>query len=385
MKHLTILIAVSTGTIAFVLADPTAAQDQSADAPPPGGRVVFEPEGEVPSEVRQQFEQNFEWAAPEQEAGAAATTDAEAQARAAAEAEAAEQARLEAEREQARVEAERAEAERARAEAEAERRRAQEAAQRRAAEEAARARAQAETEAELTDVLEAEGRILDVQVNTHAIFDGEPGVSFSVDGQASKVAGTRLETAVYIYDAAGNPIMDTDQQYRSSKGQVYYGEYRVAAGDPYRWSDALFIPFDQLELGPGQRHDLQAQVVVWEYSGGRGQALARSGMIPFTVVTGPSPIDLAGQWSDGVSIFVQDDQITFDGLDLRGSIESQRWELDGRVLDGIVELRRRIGADRVATYELLLSDDGRMLSGIYTVETEDGSEVKDEGTLTLVR
>lgn len=372
------------------LAGTTAAQEQQTEDPAAGsGRVVFEPEGEVPQDIRQQFEQNFEWGESE--------ADEQARAAAEAEAEAAEQARLQAERERMEAEAaeaeraaaeaerQRAEAERQRAEAEA-RERAEAEAQRRADEEAQRTENAASQRAESADRLEPQGRITQVDIDTNSVFEGEPGVTFTVSGQASDVAGTRLETAVYVFDAIGEPIMDVDGEYRSSKGQVYHGEYRFAREDPLRWTDALFIPFDQLELGPGSTHNLQARLVVWEYSQGKGQVLAQSNLEPFTVSTGPSPFDLAGTWSEGVSILVDgENNITVDGLDLRGSVESQRWALDGHVLSGVVNLKRRIGADRVATYELLLSEDGRMLSGMYTVETADGSELKDEGTLTLTR
>lgn len=376
---------LSVTFLAAVVAFAVPAMAQQAQEPDPGagtGRVVFEPEGEVPSDVRQQFEENFQWAEPE--------PDAEAQA--AAEAEAAEQARLQAERE--RMEAE-AQAERERAEAEAQRQREQaqarereQAESRRRAEEEARRNAAAEERraAAPAGALNPQGRIQSIDINPSAVFDGEPGVTFAVDGQASNVAGTRLETAVYVFDDLGKPIMDADGEYRSSKGQVYAGEYRVGSEDPLRWTDALFIPFDQLELGPGARHDLQARVVVWEYSQGKGRVLAQSNLEPFTVVTGPDPMALAGEWSDGVTIFVDSNgNITVDGLGVRGNVESQRWALDGHVLNGIVNLSRRIGADRVATYELLLSEDQRTLSGMYTVETADGSEVKDEGTLTITR
>ena len=465
MKFTTNLITL-LGSVLIVLGTvPMATAQEESPGTPAGGRVVFAPEGEVPQDVRDQFESNFEWgeseeakAAREQaaaeaeeqarleaeaaeqarleaEAAEKARLEAEAAEKARMEAEAAEKARLEAELEQARMEAEqaKAEAEAARKQAEAEAKAAEEA---RKAEEEARKRAEAEAkaaeearmqaeaeaqaaeaareavqaeekaaeaaqaaeteeEAELEDAAPPaktktlSGAIAGVDVETAPTTGGDAGITIAVSGEARDANGVRLETAAYFFDAEGNALQDSDNEYRSSRGQVYVGEYRTADSNPYQWTESLVLPVSQLDLPQSGEYSVKVQVIVWEYSNRRGQVLAQSEMQDVNIKLGPTQderrMSLAGMWSDGVAIAVTGDAILVEGLDVRGSIEGQQWTFANDTLSGVLNIRRRIGADRIGTYTLMLSEDGNTLSGAYTIEIEDGTEGKDEGVLTLPR
>lgn len=219
---------------------------------------------------------------------------------------------------------------------------------------------------------------------------GGTGITVKLYGEVHGLDGARIATAAYFYDSDGIALPDADDRYRSSGGQVFAIEYRRVQGSSFKWEERLFLPIDQLHLPMSESYDLQIQLIMWEFQGPEASVLTRVGRAPVTLTLPQSREHLqaaiGGSWSDGVTVLLDEwGNITLDGLDVRGNVESQNWSLDGNRLRGIVNLSRLLFADRVATYNLVLSENRRTLSGTYTVKTVDGGKVKDEGTLTLTR
>lgn len=224
----------------------------------------------------------------------------------------------------------------------------------------------------------AKGSIKMAALNLEAERDGVYGVELVGEGTVENLKGQKIELAAYFYDANGKMLKDTDKINRSSKGQVYVGNDSVADSKTYTLSDKLFIPFDQLEVEGDSEQTVQVELVVWEYSHGRGKKLAASPMSKFQ--RAPNAVrdarlaavkdDLSGSWrhEDGIITIIQKDgNIVVSGLGMVPyTIVSEQWTYNrGRLEGSLISKRKVPPLTRMWDFDLRISEDGDVLRGTF--------------------
>jgi hypothetical protein len=211
-----------------------------------------------------------------------------------------------------------------------------------------------------------------------AFQDGVYGIQLGGEARIENLNGAKIELAAYFFDGEGEPLKDSDRVNRSSRGQVYVGKELVAESNAYTLKDGLFLPFKQLDLGSTESSDVQVELVLWEYSQGRGKRLAVAPRETFRYVPISSSErenikrreDITGTWKqDEITITVdqRDGKVVVTGLDaVPNNIVSEEWGYaDGKLLGSIVSQRKFPKRVRVWDFELQVSQDGKSLTGKY--------------------
>lgn len=264
---------------------------------------------------------------------------------------------------------------------------------------AANAEAGAETSAPATPAIDPVGTIKLAKLDLEAQQNATHGVGLSSAAKIEHLNGAKIELAAYFYDTEGNPLKDTDKINRSSRGQVYVGKESIVPSDDYDLTDTLFIPFDQLELAAGEEHEVQVELVLWEYSKGRGQRLAVAPKATFRhapasaapqPVQAAGPADVSGTWKyedSTITIVRQGDTVALNGLGMVPyNIVSEQWSYDNGVLTGTVVNKRNFPPlSRVWNFTLTLSPDGNALTGTFHREGEKGNFAFDSEPFTWTR
>lgn len=254
-----------------------------------------------------------------------------------------------------------------------------------------------EPESEL-ETTSPEGSIVLAKLDLDAQENGVPGVGLGSEANIEQLRGEKVELAAYFFDAQGNPLQDSDSVFRSSRGQVYVGKESIVPADEYSISDTLFIPFDQLELEPGEEHEVQVELVLWEYSQGRGRRLAASPKARFThrtIVDKPTVEvamnnNITGTWKhedSTITIVQQGNTVIIDDLSMiRNKIISEQWSYENGTLQGTVISKRSFPSiTRVWNFNLTLSDDGNTLTGEYNRTDKKGNDIVDSDPVTWTR
>lgn len=222
------------------------------------------------------------------------------------------------------------------------------------------------------------GTIELAELDLSAQRDGVFGVELASDALIENLNGTKIELAAYFYDEKGKPLKDSDKVNRSSKGQVYVGKESMVSSDNYVLKDKLFIPFEQLELAVDVTHSVQVELVLWEYSRGRGNRLAATPKTTFSRVANASSLakdelhrsDLTGNWRNGdalITMAQQDNTIVLNGLKVVPyNIVSEAWTYERGRLQGMVINKRKLPpVTRIWEFDLRISQDGNTLAGTY--------------------
>lgn len=110
-------------------------------------------------------------------------------------------------------------------------------------------------------------RVHDLQVwlEHNVMRGGRKGMvihtSFGVENQR----GAATEVVAYFNNSAGQPLRDSDGDYRTTTGKVSVGDDVQPAYDYTTYDDVdLFLPYGELHLASGRRHDLSAQVALFD-------------------------------------------------------------------------------------------------------------------------
>ncbi|MFP6581488.1 MAG: hypothetical protein VCD00_02915 [Candidatus Hydrogenedentota bacterium] len=222
------------------------------------------------------------------------------------------------------------------------------------------------------------GSIELIELDLSAQRDGVFGVELASDALIENLNGTKIELAAYFYDDKGKPLKDSDKVNRSSKGQVYVGKESMVSSDNYALKDKLFIPFEQLELAMDVEHAVQVELVLWEYSHGRGNRLASTPKTTFKHVANAPGLardelhrsDLTGNWRNGntlITMAQQDNTIVLNGLTVvPHNIVSETWTYERGRLQGMVINKRKLPpVTRIWRFDLRISQDGNTLTGTY--------------------
>ena len=104
-------------------------------------------------------------------------------------------------------------------------------------------------------------------------------VDFTVDFTVDNFKGKEIEVAAYFYyqEPGGDALEDFDDSYRDPSGNVAVSDRTKPRYASSRWRDfKIFMPYDQLHLHPSGRHELVANVLIWEVSGATPVQLAWS-------------------------------------------------------------------------------------------------------------
>ena len=111
----------------------------------------------------------------------------------------------------------------------------------------------------------------------HNLFMGsEKGMVIHVGFDVQGMAGQHGKVAAYFNYWQGGPLKDFDRQYTSEDGHVSVGTDFMPNFDLTNYPDVqLFMPYRQLEMGPGVV-SLMCQVVIWYTSSVVPQRLATS-------------------------------------------------------------------------------------------------------------
>ncbi len=116
----------------------------------------------------------------------------------------------------------------------------------------------------------------------HNLFVGpEIGMVIHVGFDVQGMAGQPGQVAGYFNYWQGGPLRDFDQQFKSDAGHVAVAVDFTPGFDTTNYPDfQLFMPYRQLEMGPGVAH-LMCRVQVWDMSHVVPQTLATSTWIYF--------------------------------------------------------------------------------------------------------
>ncbi len=225
------------------------------------------------------------------------------------------------------------------------------------------------------------GRIAIAQMEEGVSVEGTQSIRIVSEGVVEHLKGERIEVAAYFFDANGRPLKDRDGKFKSAGGQVYVGREIVVSNDKQALSDALSLPYEQLDLSGGGKQQFKVRLVLWEYTGRRGHGLARSDWAAFSYTPPPTKeelnavrrADVTGTWSGGISITQRGDRVVVSGLDVPQEIISETWSYRDGVLVGTVTTRKGFPPlTRVWEYTLKISEDGRTLRGNYHRSDKNG-------------
>lgn len=231
-----------------------------------------------------------------------------------------------------------------------------------------------------------------------SVSGGVRGLTLNGVGTVGGLKGKKVELAAYFFDESGNPLKDTDKKFRSSRGQVYVGRETVLPSDTYNLNQGLFLPYTQLDIGGTTPKKLQVELVIWEYSQGRGRKLVATPRTSFTAALGgastaavASGSMLSGNWiADGIplSIVKQGDQWVVRGIGgiVPFLIMSEKWTFSQGVLRGsLINKRNFPPMTRVWEFDLKLSADGKTLKGSYNRSDKNGNYAFESDVFTWVR
>lgn len=176
------------------------------------------------------------------------------------------------------------------------------------------------------------------------------------------------------------------------------GAESVVPSNSFSLKDDLFIAYRQLDITSTEAQELQVELVLWEYSQGRGRRLAIAPRATFTHtplstserVTREHRQDLSGRWNQGdavISIVQQDDQIVINGLGIVPyTIVSEKWTYAEGILRGSVVNKRKLPPlTRMWEFELQVSEDGNTLSGTFHRSDRKGNFAFDSAPFVWTR
>ena len=158
------------------------------------------------------------------------------------------------------------------------------------------------------------------------------------------------------------------------------GKESVVPSNAFSLKDDLFIPYQQLDVTPEEAQDIQIELVLWEYSQGRGQRLAIAPRVTFThtPLSTSERENLSGSWKHDdavITIVQQDDIVVIEGLGIVPyKIVSEKWVYAEGMLHGSVINKRKLPPlTRMWEFELQISQDGNRLSGTFHRSDRKGS------------
>lgn len=109
--------------------------------------------------------------------------------------------------------------------------------------------------------------IENVYLTENAVYDGEAGLEIHADILIRNAAGQRIQVGAWFYYATGNPLLDTDRQFRAADGQVTVNRNYDVNTDVLQLSDLkLFIPYDQLDITEPGDTALEFELCVYDFA-----------------------------------------------------------------------------------------------------------------------
>lgn len=242
------------------------------------------------------------------------------------------------------------------------------------------------------------GTILLAKLEHGAVLDGVYGILLDSRAEIDNLSGAKIELAAHFFDDKGNPLKDRDRVNRSSRGQVYVGKESVVPSNAFSLKDDLFIPYQQLDVTSEEAQDIQIELVLWEYSQGRGQRLAIAPRVTFTHtplstserVNREQRENLSGGWRHDdavITIVQQDDIVVIEGLGIVPyNIVSEKWVYAEGMLHGSVINKRKLPPlTRMWEFELQISQDGNRLSGTFHRSDRKGNFAFDSAPFVWTR
>ncbi len=234
------------------------------------------------------------------------------------------------------------------------------------------------------------GTMTSMKVTQDVTENGRRGIRLDLKSETLNLADQKVELAAYFFTNKSKELRDRDQQYRSSRGQVYVGKTQTVPTQSYEWTESLFLPYNQLDLESNGEYDLKVNVILWEYSAGKGKAISQSGMRKFHHTQGKTTAELranlSGAWSNGYEILQTGDRVSIEGFSLPNRITEQEWIYNGEVLSGTITTRRTVPARTyIWNYTLHIADDGRSLTGTYRKADKKGRYPEASGEFTWER
>ena len=128
----------------------------------------------------------------------------------------------------------------------------------------------------------ATASIREVRWVTEHESEGERGLLTLVDAVLVGLSDVPCEIAVYFYFAGGQPLQDTNGQYRSYDNCVSVGQTIVPTKqEEVLHNFALFVPYNELHLSPGS-WNLEIIINVIRIS--TGKRLAKMGPVGWTYI-----------------------------------------------------------------------------------------------------
>ncbi len=102
---------------------------------------------------------------------------------------------------------------------------------------------------------------------TEAVYDGEAGLEIHADIVIRNASGQRVQVGAWFYYETGNPLMDTDRQFRAADGQVTVNRNYDVNTDILELTDLkLFIPYDQLDITDPGDTALEFELCVYDFA-----------------------------------------------------------------------------------------------------------------------
>lgn len=127
----------------------------------------------------------------------------------------------------------------------------------------------------------ATAQIYTYRIEPNRWLNGVKGMVIHVGFTVQGLTGQMGEVTAYFNYWNGPALRDFDNAYRTDDGHVGVGVEFVPGFLDTSYSDIpIFMPYSQLDMGPGEAA-LMCQVVVWDKSLPVAQELARSPWIQF--------------------------------------------------------------------------------------------------------
>ncbi len=124
--------------------------------------------------------------------------------------------------------------------------------------------------------------IKQVWVEHNVYKNNRKGMQIHVNFQVDRLKGKQIEVAAYFHFDNGTKLKDSDGQFKTRDGQVCAYSRMEPSYDSSTWEDfKLFLPYQQLHVTDGVKHQLKFNVFVWDNSGSNAKKLAQSQWVGF--------------------------------------------------------------------------------------------------------